>query len=99
MRLDPAGLPFIGGALLLAVVSGAAVSWVLAIPLVALAALFAFFFRDPDRSPPSDTKVVLSPADGRVMVAGAAVPSAAPPGSWQQISNFLSPLYLRVNRI
>ena len=99
MHLDPAGLPFIGGALLLAVVSGAAVSWLLAIPLVALAALFAFFFRDPERSPPSDPKVVLSPADGRVMVAGPAAPSAAPPGSWQQISIFLSPLDVHVNRI
>ena len=99
MRLDPAGLPFIGGALLLAVVSGAVVSWLLAVPFVVLAALFAFFFRDPDRSPPSDTTVVLSPADGRVMVAGPAEPSTAPPGSWQQISIFLSPLDVHVNRI
>jgi phosphatidylserine decarboxylase len=99
MRLDPAGLPFIGGAVLLAVVSGAVVSWLLAVPFVALAALFAFFFRDPDRSPPSDVMVVLSPADGRVMVAGPAVPGAAPPGSWQQISIFLSPLDVHVNRI
>ena len=99
MRLDRAGLPFIGGALLLAVVSGAVGSRLFAVSFVALAALFAFFFRDPDRSPPSDTSVVLAPADGRVMVAGPAGPSAAPPGSWQQISIFLSPLDVHVNRI
>jgi phosphatidylserine decarboxylase len=99
MRLDPAGWPFIGGALLVAVVSGAAISWLLATPFVALAAFFAFFFRDPDRSPPSDAKVVLSPADGRVLVAGPATPDAAPPGSWLQISIFLSPMDVHVNRI
>jgi phosphatidylserine decarboxylase len=99
MRLDPAGLPFIGGALLLAAVSGAAVAWVLALPFVALAAFFAFFFRDPERACPDDAKVVLSPADGRVLVAGPAVPEAAPPGSWLQISIFLSPMDVHINRI
>jgi phosphatidylserine decarboxylase len=99
MRLDPAGLPFIGGALLLAVVSGAAVAWVLAIPFVALGAFFAFFFRDPDRASPANADAVLSPADGRVLVAGPAVPEAAPPGSWLQISIFLSPMDVHINRI
>jgi len=99
MRFDPAGLPFIGGALLLAVVSGAAVAWVLAIPFVALGAFFAFFFRDPERASPDDADAVLSPADGRVLVAGPAVPEAAPPGSWLQISIFLSPMDVHINRI
>jgi phosphatidylserine decarboxylase len=102
MRLDPAGLPFIGGALLLALVSGAVVAWVLAIPFVVLGVLFAFFFRDPERVYPGDvaaTDLVLSPADGRVKVAGPAVPEAAPPGEWKQISIFLSPMDVHVNRI
>ena len=42
---------------------------------------------------------MLSPADGRVLVAGPADPAAAPPGSWQQISIFLSPLDVHVNRV
>jgi phosphatidylserine decarboxylase len=99
MRFDPAGLPFIGGALLLAVVSGAAFGLVFAIPLIALGGLLAFFFRDPDRKSPRDEQVVLSPADGRVLVAGPAVADAAPPGSWLQISIFLSPMDVHVNRI
>ena len=99
MRLDPAGLPFIGGALLLAVVSGVAVAWLLAIPFVALGLFFAFFFRDPERVSPAGADVVLSPADGRVLVAGPAVAEAAPPGSWQQISIFLSPMDVHINRI
>ena len=51
MRLDPAGLPFIGGALLLALVSAAAFGWPAAILFVVLAAFFAFFFRDPIYDP------------------------------------------------
>ena len=99
MRLDPAGLPFIAGALGLAVVSAAAGTWMLASAFCALAAMFAFFFRDPERVPPAGVDVVLAPADGRVLVAGPAVAAAAPPGAWQQISIFLSPMDVHVNRI
>jgi phosphatidylserine decarboxylase len=108
MRLDPAGLPFIGGALLMAIVSGAAIAWALARPsagvaaallFVVLAAFFVFFFRDPERTAPDGGDVVLSPADGRVIVAGPAIPDAAPPGAWAQISIFLSPMDVHVNRI
>lgn len=98
MRIDPAGLPFIGGALALALASGAAIAWVLAIPFVIVGAFFVFFFRDPNRRTPIDSGVVLSPADGRVLVAGAAV-AGAPPGTWQQISIFLSPVDVHVNRV
>jgi phosphatidylserine decarboxylase len=41
----------------------------------------------------------LSPADGRVLVAGDAVREVAPPGNWRQISIFLSPLDVHVNRV
>jgi phosphatidylserine decarboxylase len=99
LRLDSAGLPFIGGALALALVSGAAIGWVLTIPFVALALFFAFFFRDPDRSIRATDDQVLSPADGRVLVAGPAVARGAPPGDWQQVSIFLSPMDVHVNRI
>ncbi len=99
MRLDSAGLPFIGGALAIALVSGAAIGWVFAIPFVALALFFAFFFRDPDRLIRAAEHQVLSPADGRVLVAGHAVAPGAPPGDWQQVSIFLSPIDVHVNRI
>ena len=99
MRLDSAGLPFIGGALALALLSGAAVAWILAVPFLALGAFFAFFFRDPHRTSPSDDGSVLAPADGRVLVAGAAIANAAPPGDWQQVSIFLSPMDVHVNRV
>jgi phosphatidylserine decarboxylase len=99
VRVDPAGLPFIGGALAIALVSGAAVSWALALPFVVLGAFFLFFFRDPERRIADTADVVVSPADGRVLVAGAAIAEAAPPGAWQQISIFLSPMDVHVNRV
>ena len=42
------------------------------VPFVVLAGFFLFFFRDPERRSPTADDVVLSPADGRVLVAGPA---------------------------
>jgi phosphatidylserine decarboxylase len=99
MRIDPAGWPFVIAGLvaaaLLGVVAGAVYGWV----LVALSAFFLFFFRDPERSHSADDTSVISPADGRVMVAGEPTGQAVPPGSWHQISIFLSPMDVHVNRM
>ncbi len=99
LRLDPAGLPFIAGALAVGIVAGLVFTPLLAVPFALLAAFFAFFFRDPARAVPASAHDVLSPADGRVLVAGPAEPGVAPPGTWQQISIFLSPMDVHVNRI
>jgi phosphatidylserine decarboxylase len=99
IRIDRAGYPFIGGALVAALIAAALGWWWVAVPFVALAAVFLFFFRDPDRTASAGSDVVLSPADGRVLVAGAAVATAAPPGDWLQISIFLSPMNVHVNRV
>jgi len=99
MRIDPAGWPFIGGSLILAIIAlwffgagGAAI-------FLVLACFFLFFFRDPERTITKDPDAVLSPADGRVMVAGAPPGQGAPGGNWQQISIFLSPMDVHVNRM
>lgn len=99
MRIDSAGLPFIGGAVLLALLAGTAVAWVLALPFIVLGAFFLFFFRDPARRVSAADDEVLSPADGRVLVAGDAEAAATPEGAWQQISIFLSPMDVHVNRV
>jgi phosphatidylserine decarboxylase len=96
--IDPAGWPFVGGAAALAILAGA-ILWPMAVPLAILAAFFLFFFRDPDRRHSADSDSVVSPADGRVLVAGPAVAGAAPAGNWKQISIFLSPMDVHVNRI
>jgi phosphatidylserine decarboxylase len=99
LGVDRAGWPFIAGALALAVALGAALTWVAALPFLVLAGFFTFFFRDPERVSPTGRDLVLSPADGRILVAGPANPGAAPPGQWQQISIFLSPMDVHVNRM
>ena len=82
-----------------AALGAAFVTWTLATPCAAAAAFFLFFFRDPDRHSDAPDEAVLSPADGRVLVAGEASADAAPPGSWRQVSIFLSPMDVHVNRV
>jgi phosphatidylserine decarboxylase len=98
MTIDRAGYPFIGGTAAVAIAAALTVGFAGAVPLLVLAAFFLYFFRDPDRASPQDPRLVLSPADGRVLVAGPADPSATPPGEWKQISIFLSPMDVHVNR-
>jgi len=97
--IDPAGFPFVWGALAAALIAGAGVAWWVATPFLVLAGFFLFFFRDPDRRSSTDPDVVLSPADGRVLIAGPALAAAAPPGDWRQVSIFLSPMDVHVNRV
>jgi phosphatidylserine decarboxylase len=99
MRIDPAGWPFIGGGAALALVVGlmAGAAWGAA--LLLLPAFFLFFFRDPDRVSRAAEAEVLAPADGRVMVAGTPTAQGFPADRWQQISVFLSPMDVHVNRI
>jgi phosphatidylserine decarboxylase len=98
VTIDRAGFPFIGGTVALAIAAALAVGSAVAVPLLLLAAFFAFFFRDPDRVSPQGPGLILSPADGRVLVAGPADQRATPPGAWTQISIFLSPMDVHVNR-
>ena len=97
MSIDRAGWPFVLGALGLAVILGWWLGRLWAAPLLILAGFFLFFFRDPDRRIPTAPNLIVSPADGRVMIVGAPGPGA-PPGRWQQISIFLSPMDVHVNR-
>ena len=98
MRIDPAGWPFVIGGLLLAIVT----FWLtpaIGIALLVLTTFLLFFFRDPERRSSAPDTAVLSPADGRVMVAGASTTQAFPSDRWQQISIFLSPMDVHVNRV
>ena len=69
--------------------------WGWAIPPVLLAAFFLWFFRDPRRSIPSQSGLIVSPADGLVTEA---VSIATPDGPRQRISIFLSVFDVHVNR-
>jgi phosphatidylserine decarboxylase len=98
MKIDRAGYPFIAAALVPAAAFAAARRRGLAIPFVALGAFFAYFFRDPERQVPQDPGLVVSPADGRVMIAGPSDRRWAPPGDWKQVTIFLSPTDVHINR-
>lgn len=74
--------------------------------LVALAIFLGiftlYFFRDPERVIPSGTTeegIVLSPADGKIVVIQDVIDEEYHGGPAKQISIFLSPLNVHVNRI
>jgi len=98
MRIDRAGLPFIAGALVPAAALASVRRYGWAAGFAALGGFFAYFFRDPDRAIPAEPGVVVSPADGRVMIAGPSDGRWSPPGEWKQITIFLSPLDVHINR-
>src|SRR5262249_22234390 len=98
MKIDRAGIPFLAAALVPAALLAAMRRYTLAAPLAALGGFMAFFFRDPERRVPQDPELVVSPADGRVMIAGPSEGRWAPPGSWNQVTIFLSPMDVHVNR-
>ena len=82
--------------LLFAGIGAAALGWrVTAAVLLVLCAGVAFFFRDPERLPPAEPGVVVSPADGRIMeISDEAFGGRA----GRRISIFLSILDVHVNR-
>ena len=98
MKIDRAGLPFIAAAAVPAVGCAAARRYGWAAAFGLLSGFVAYFFRDPDRNVPDAPGLVVSPADGRVIIAGPADPATAPPGQWQQVAIFLSPLDVHINR-
>ncbi len=99
MTIDRAAFPFVVVALIPAAVCLVTGPPLLALSLTGLAVGVALFFRDPDRVPPQTAGAVVSPADGRVLCVGPADQNLAPPGDWSQISIFLSPLDVHVNRV
>jgi phosphatidylserine decarboxylase len=99
MRIDPAGWPFVIGGLVIAIVAAFLAGTAYGLVLLGLSTFFLFFFRDPERTVSAPPNAVLSPADGRVMVAGPPTAQGFQADRWQQISIFLSPMDVHVNRM
>lgn len=66
-----------------------------AILLFLLAGFVAYFFRDPERTVPNDPRLLVSPADGKVVYVG---PDQAGGSDRIQISIFLSIFDVHINR-
>jgi len=59
-----------------------------------------YFFRDPDRTPPADAdEQLIAPADGKVILLNKGIKHDFFDGPCTQISIFLSPLDVHVNRV
>lgn len=70
-----------------------------AVALTVLTAFFFYFFRDPNRKIPDDKNALISPADGRVVAVKNIGTHAYLNSPAVQISIFLSPLDVHINRI
>jgi phosphatidylserine decarboxylase len=98
MKIDRAGYPFIAAAVVPAALAAVAKRPILAASFAAVGGFMTYFFRDPDRQVPQAPDLVVSPADGKVMIAGPSDGRWAPPGEWKQITIFLSPMDVHMNR-
>jgi phosphatidylserine decarboxylase len=96
-----AGYPFLLGGLV-AFALGLLVAGWLAWLALAFMLFSLYFFRDPERFPPSRTGLVLAPADGKVVSSAPAIPPAelglGPAPRWR-VGIFLSALDVHVNRM
>ena len=72
-------------------------------PLIVFSIVFFLFslnfFRDPERTPPNKKNVVLSPADGKIVIIKDVYEGEFLKENAKQISIFMSPLNVHVNRI
>lgn len=66
--------------------------------MIGLSGLTIFFFRDPERYPPDDQNLIISPADGKVVFVKEVTEDVYLKSKATQISIFLSPLNVHVNR-
>jgi phosphatidylserine decarboxylase len=90
------GYPYVIIPLLLALVAAVVGYWPVSIPFIILAAFMAFFFRDPRRAAPTDSTLIVSPADGRVTRIEKL--STSDGQSPTVVSIFLSPFDVHINR-
>jgi len=99
---NPMGIVFIVVFILIVIITFSSSNYV-RIPLILLALfLIVFtlnFFRDPDRTVPNKDKIVVSPADGRVLFVKDVLDDKFLNSKAKMVSIFMSPLNVHVNRI
>lgn len=97
VKFAPEGYPFIGVFLLATIAVLMAAPWAAIVPL-ALTGFMLFFFRDPERGIPSAKDVFVAPADGKVIVVRDVHEPRRLKAETKQISIFMSPFNVHVNR-
>ena len=98
MYIAREGFPFIAIAL-----TGAVALWLVGLPIGAVlmlgfAVFTVFFFRNPERTPPQPTDLIVAPADGRILSVeeGASAPHTGREST--KVSIFMSVLNVHINR-
>ncbi|MDD6561829.1 MAG: phosphatidylserine decarboxylase family protein [Veillonellaceae bacterium] len=92
------GYIYIAAALFLAVVMYFGFGVAVAVPFMVLACYFTYFFRNPDRTIPTDEHLVVSPADGTVQDVVELEDDDFVKGPCTKIIIFLSVFNVHVNR-
>lgn len=102
--ITPEGYPFIAftGGLFILLATGATLYSSMALGQSALITLLLClfvisFFRNPERTPPADTSLMIAPADGKVVYVGPSQQEHL--GDCQKISIFMSVFNVHVNRV
>lgn len=90
MKIAREGFLFIAPTLALAALFLSVGWWPLGVIFLLLAAAFIFFFRDPARRIPEDDRLILSPADGKVLRVDTLPSHPDIPGPVSRVSIFLS---------
>ena len=97
-RIAREGWPFVAAAAgLSGAVHMAAGPWITALPIMILLFML-FFFRDPERRIPDDDDVFVAPADGKVVLIRDVREEEHIQDDVRQISIFMSPFDVHVNR-
>ena len=97
IKLAPEGNPFILGFLGLTLLVFLFTPWGALLPF-ALTLFMAYFFRDPERRIPEGKNVLVSPADGKVILIHKGYEDKFLKGDAIEVSIFMSPLDVHVNR-
>ena len=99
MPLAREGYPLIGGAVAVTVLL-LLFGWTIPAGFsLALTVFVVSFFRDPERTIPADPRLIVSPADGRVIKVAAIHDDRFLHGEATLVSIFMSPLNVHINRI
>ena len=97
LKLAPEGYPFIAGFLGLTVLVALFSPLGALLPFV-LTLFMAYFFRDPDRAIPEGENIFVAPADGKVIRIQNVSEERFVKGEALEVSIFMSPLNVHVNR-
>lgn len=105
MSVAKEGIPFIliatvvaGGTFALALNRRSFLLWLLAFLFTVIALWVAYFFRDPERTGPRGEKVVIAPADGRIVLITEVDEPSFIHGRALRISIFMNVFNVHVNR-